>query len=245
MLARSERGPRLDVYTDAITCAPGTLDADNYAFVTGDKAKFTITAATLNVDAVDKSKEYGESDPALTYTLSGFKNGENATSAGVTGEADCSVDPAAGPEVGEFTDAITCAPGTLDADNYTFTTGDKGKLTITAATLNVDAVDKSKEYGESDPALTYTLSGFKNGENATSAGVTGDADCSLDPSAGPEVGGLADAITCAPGTLDADNYAFVTGDKGKLTITAATLNVDAVDKSKEYGRVRSGVDVTR
>ena len=122
---------------------------------------FDVAKATLSVDAVDKSKEYGESDPALTFTLSGFKNGEDETSAGVTGDADCSLDPSAGPDVDVYTDAITCAPGTLDADNYAFVTGDKAKFTITAATLNVDAVDNSKEYGESDPALTFTLSGFK------------------------------------------------------------------------------------
>ena len=28
-------------------------------------------------------------------------------------------------------------------------------------------------------------------------------------------------ITCAPGTLDADNYGFETGEAGELTITKA------------------------
>ena len=37
----------------------------------------------------------------------------------------------------------------------------------------VTANDKAKLYGAAVPALTYSLGGFVNGENATTAGVTG------------------------------------------------------------------------
>ena len=89
---------------------------------------------------------------------------------------------------------ITCTPGTLAADNYGFETGEAGELEITKATLSIDADDKSKDYGEPDPPFTYELSGFVNGEDEQSAGVTGEADCSRE--AGESVAASPYEITC-------------------------------------------------
>ena len=48
-----------------------------------------------------------------------------------------------------------------DSGNYTLTqptlSGD-----ITAAPLIVTAIDQTKVYGETDPSLTYTITGFVN-----------------------------------------------------------------------------------
>ncbi|MGZ2774946.1 MBG domain-containing protein, partial [Pseudomonas aeruginosa] len=41
-------------------------------------------------------------------------------------------------------------------------------LTITKALLNVIADAKTKVYGDADPALTYQVSGLKNGDTAGS-----------------------------------------------------------------------------
>src|SRR5207253_10566607 len=54
----TRRSSDLSPYT--ITCAPGTLSAANYNFVTGDTAHFTITKATLSVNAVADTKVYGD-----------------------------------------------------------------------------------------------------------------------------------------------------------------------------------------
>ena len=345
---------------------------------------FTIAKGTLAVNANDQSKQYGTPNPALTYTLSGFKNGEDRGSANVTGEASCSIDTAAGPAAGTYAGAISCAPGTLSAPNYGFQSGAKGTLTINKAdqgpidfpapaaktygdsdfdpgatassglpvtyssstpsvctivagkvhivgagectvvasqagnaNFNPQSLSRTftiakasqtisftapsgKTYGDPDfdpgatassglpvpyssstptvctivsgkvhivgagectvvasqagnadynpqslsrtftvakatlavnvdnvsapfgstPSLSYTLSGFKNGENRSSANVTGEASCSLDPAAGPAAGTYRDAISCTPGTLSAPNYGFQAGSGGNLTIEA-------------------------
>jgi hypothetical protein len=263
---------------------------------------FTIAKAPLSVDADSKGKQYGAADPTLTYGLHGFVNGETPGSANVSGGATCSVDPGAGPGVGSYPNAISCAPGTLSAANYSFQTGAGGTLTISqaeqtidfptvqgktygdgdfdpAATassglpvsyesqtpdvctvvsgmvhilsagdcsitasqtdegnfdpaqnvtqaftiakapLSIDADSQSKAYGDPDPALSYGLSGFVNGEDRGSANVNGDANCSIDPGAGPGAGSYPNAISCAPGTLSAPNYSFQTGSPGTLTIS--------------------------
>ncbi len=214
-------GTDVDDYT--IHAAYDGTTLDNSA----GSGTLTVTKAQLAVNAEPDSKEYGEADPTFGWNLSGFKNSENATSAGVTGEADCSRET--GQAVDSYT--ITCDPGTLDADNYSFATGDTAEFDITKAQLAVNAEPDSKEYGEADPTFGWNLSGFKNSENATSAGVTGEADCSR------ETGQAVDSytITCDPGTLDADNYSFATGDTAEFDITKAQLAVNAEPDSKEYG----------
>ena len=214
-----------------ITCAPGTLAAANYIFATGTTANFTITPATLSVNAVANTKEYGDADPAFSYTLSGFKFSENETSAGVTGSASCS--RTAGETVAGSPYTITCAPGTLAAANYIFAPGTTANFTITPATLNVNALANTKIYGDADPAFSYTLSGFKFSENEVSAGVTGVGNCSR--TAGEAVAGSPYTITCAPGTLAAANYIFATGATASFTINQRPATWTTDPASKTYG----------
>jgi hypothetical protein len=215
----------------AITCTAGSLVAPNYTFRTGSGAVFTIAPAQLSVDALAAGKTYGESNPALASKLTGFVNGEDATSAGVTGAASCSRTP--GGSVGGSPYAITCTPGSLTAGNYTFRAGSGSVFTIAPAQLSVDAVSAGKTYGENNPALASKLTGFVNGEDATSAGVTGAAACSR--AAGDSVAGSPYAITCTPGSLAAPNYTFQTGSSAHLTIAPAQLSVDAISDHKTYG----------
>jgi uncharacterized protein YaiE (UPF0345 family) len=199
----------------------------------------TIGRAPLSIDADGKSKEYGEPDPSpLTYALHGFKNGENETTAGVAGTASCSLSGSAGPNVGSYTNAITCGVGTLAAANYEFVTGDKGTLAITKAQLKVNGDDASTEYGDA-PVLKATLTGFKNNETKSSAGVTGVADCSVASGTSTHVGSYTDAVTCSSGTLAAANYKFDTGSKGRLDITKATLTINAQHASATLGAAPS------
>jgi hypothetical protein len=115
------------------------------------------------VTADNKSRAYGDANPTLTATLSGFKNGETLATSGVTGSASLSTTATvASPVPGPF--PITAAIGTLAAGNYSFTTFVSGNLTITKATLTVTAEDKSREYGDANPAFTSTYAGFKNSE---------------------------------------------------------------------------------
>ena len=63
-----------DVGTYTIT--PSAAADSNYtvSFVTAD---FTITVADLTVTAIDQTKVYGATDPSLSYTITGFVNGED------------------------------------------------------------------------------------------------------------------------------------------------------------------------
>lgn len=97
---------------------------------------FLIGPATLSVNAKNASTVFGQA-ASLSYDLSGFVNAEFPASAGVTGTANCTLAAGAGPDAGSYPAAITCAPGTLAAANYTFVTGSSGTLTITKAPQTV------------------------------------------------------------------------------------------------------------
>ncbi|MCS9133925.1 hemagglutinin, partial [Pseudomonas aeruginosa] len=118
----------------------------------------TITKALLNVIADAKTKVYGDADPSLTYQVSGLKNGDSAGSI-LTG----GLNRDAGENVGVY--GINQGGLVLTSGNYDLAY-QGSDLTITKALLNVFADAKSKQVGTADPALTYQVSGLKNGDSA-------------------------------------------------------------------------------
>src|SRR5207247_2535269 len=145
------RAPGENVGTYVIS--QGTLSAGSNYNILFTGANLTITARDLTVTADAKSKAYGDTDPALTYTHGALYNGDTNT------VFSGSLTRASGENAGTY--AIT--QGTLSAgSNYNIIfTG--ANLSITARDLTVTADAKSKAYGDSDPALTYTHGALYNG----------------------------------------------------------------------------------
>jgi len=101
--------------------------AGNYALTQPAGLTGDITAATLTVTANNLTRAAGAANPTLTYTISGYQNGENAGSAGVTGAPSLATD--ANPSSPEGSYTITCAVNNLAAPSYTFTPVN-GTLTV-------------------------------------------------------------------------------------------------------------------
>ncbi|MBG6482446.1 filamentous hemagglutinin N-terminal domain-containing protein [Pseudomonas aeruginosa] len=180
----------------------------------------TITKALLNVIADAKTKVYGDADPSLTYQVSGLKNGDSAGSI-LTG----GLNRAAGENVGVY--GINQGDLALNSGNYDLSY-QGNNLTITKALLNVIADAKTKVYGDADPALTYQVSGLKNGDTA-GAVLNGG---SLSRVAGENVGVY--GINQGGLALNSGNYEL-SYQGNNLTITKALLNVIADAKTKVYG----------
>ena len=209
-------------YTISATLAPAGV-LDNYD-ITYNTAGFTIDKKQLSVNAVADSKTYGASDPTFAWTYSGFAGTEDAVSAGITGNASCA--RTAGEAVAGSPYTITCAPGTLDAANYSFATGATANFTINKKDASVTPNDDSKTYGAADPAFTGTLTGFlaADGVSATYSRTAGET-----------VAGSPYTIsaTLAPaGVLG--NY-DITYNTASFMITARPVTVRAKDATKVYG----------
>ena len=123
------------------------------------------------------------------------------------------------------------AAGSYPADPWTFTdsTGNYNNQNGTVADnigkaeLTVTADNKTRVYGAPNPALTYQITGFVNGEILSTSGVTGTPVLSTTATTASDVGPY--PITTAIGTLAASNYSFALVN-GTLEITkAATTTV--------------------
>ncbi|UCS93781.1 gliding motility-associated C-terminal domain-containing protein [Echinicola marina] len=204
----------------------GTLDAGANYTIVYSIAEFEITKAALTVTAEDQSKVYGEADPSLTVSYSGFVNGDDESALGGT----LDVSRAAGEDVGTY--AITASGYT--SSNYTISYVD-GSLEITQAALTVTADDQSKVYGETDGALTVSYSGFVNSDDETALGGT----LNISRAAGEDVGTY--AITASGYT--SSNYTISYVD-GSFEITQAALTVTADDQSKVYGAADPALTVS-
>ncbi|MBG5694541.1 two-partner secretion system adhesin CdrA [Pseudomonas aeruginosa] len=180
----------------------------------------TITKALLNVIADARTKVYGDADPALTYQVSGLKNGDTAGAVLNGG----SLSRVAGENVGVY--GINQGGLALNSGNYDLSY-QGNNLTITKALLNVIADAKTKVYGDADPSLTYQVSGLKNGDSAGSI-LTGG----LNRAAGENVGVY--GINQGDLALNSGNY-DLSYQGNNLTITKALLNVIADAKTKVYG----------
>src|SRR5207245_2731475 len=90
---------------------------------------FTVQRAPLTVTADGESRMYGAHNPPLTATLSGFVLGEDASA--TYGAPNCTTTATSTSMVADY--PITCTAGTLQADNYAFTTFVDGTLRVLLA----------------------------------------------------------------------------------------------------------------
>jgi hypothetical protein len=189
-------------------------------------------APTITVTADDQSRLYGQANPTLTYSLSGFVDGD--TSAILTGAPTISTAATTTTGIGTYT--ITSALNTLaNSLGYALTTAN-GTLTIGRAHLTVTADNKSMTYGGGNPSFTDTITGFVNGENSGvvsgSASLTTNATTSGNGSY--NVGSGTWTITAAANNLAAANYDFAYAN-GTLTVGKAILTATADNQSRLYG----------
>ena len=271
--------------TLSVTFTP--TDTSDYNSVT-TTATINVLRVQLSVVAADKSMNYGSSVSALTDTITGFVNGDQAGVVSGSPGLSTSASGASHPgsyainvnvsglsatnysfaakngtlTIGRATPTITWAKPTditygtalgatqLDATttvpgsfvytpaagtvlsagagqtlSVTFTptdTSDYNSVTITAtinvsrAQLTVAAADKSMTYGSSVPALTDTITGFVNGDQA--GVISGTPGLSTSASGASNPGSY--AINVNVSGLSATNYSFA-AQSGTLTIGAA------------------------
>ena len=188
------------------TSCSGASDP-NYAiiYVNGMDA---VTPAPLTVTGSSATMTYGGVKPTITATVTGFQNGDGTSvlGSGLT----CSTAAGSTSPVGTY--SSTCS-GAADP-NYMITYAG-GTVRVGPATLTVTASNLTKQFGATNPPLTYVLSGFVNGQTLATSGVSGQAACTTTATTVSPAGSY--PITCTPGTLAAGNYAF-TFVSGTLTV---------------------------
>jgi hypothetical protein len=203
------------VGTYPITCS-GAVASSNYtiSYVAGT---LTITTAAITITAQDKTRQYGAPDPAFTFTTTGLVNGDSLTTS-----PTCTSTAIVTSGVGTY--PINCS-GAAASSNYTVSYV-AGTLTITTAAITITAQDKTRQYGASDPAFTFTTTGLANGDSLTTSPT-----CTSTAIVTSGVGTY--PINCS-GAIASSNYT-VSYVAGTLTITTANITITAQDKTRQYG----------
>src|SRR5262249_22307852 len=118
-------------------------------------ANFDITPKAASVTPDAASKTYGDLDPTLTGSLSGFLAGDNVTATySRTGGGTV----AGGP----YTISATLSPSSV-LSNYAITYN-TAHFTITPRAVSIAANSKAKTYGDANPSLDATITGAVNGD---------------------------------------------------------------------------------
>jgi hypothetical protein len=172
---------------------------------TSNNFVLSVQPAPLTVTENSFKRSYGATNPVLTGSITGLQAGDSITASFTTAATTNS-------PVGVYPIAFTLSdPGSRLGDYVVLT--NQGTLTVTQAVLVAKADDRSRAYGQPNPAFTISYQGFVNGESANVLDVL------------PSATALA-TNTSAPGTYPItatggsdDNYT-VSRVNGTLTITA-------------------------
>jgi hypothetical protein len=161
----------------------------------------------------------------LTHTVSASITGTgltidwyNASSSGtllLSGSTTSPTATAAGTYVYYAQTRSTCNSSNISATRTKIT------LTINKAALTVTADNKTVNYTDAKPTLTYTITGFVNGENTSVVSGAPVLSTSYTNTTLPSLSPLAISITA--GTLAAANYTFSSIVAGTLTINPANI----------------------
>ncbi len=216
-------------------CSTSSLDAGTHSFTaeysgttsgtpqfsasTSSALSHTVDKKQLTVTAADKSKMYGDGDPAFTFSYAGFVLGN--TAAVIDTAPTCTVSVA---HVNAGSYPIACSGG-VD-NNYSFSYVN-GTLTVDKAQLTVTADNKSKTYGAADPAFTFSYDGFVLGD--TGAAIDTAPTCTVSV-AHANAGSY--PIVCSGGVDNNYSFSYV---NGTLTVDPKAVTVTADDKTKTYG----------
>ena len=216
----------------------GTLAATSNYALTYTNGNLAVGTRPVTAIGDDKSRVYGDVNPALTYTAatgtsssgSGLVNGDSLSGAVTTGAGLTS-------NVGSY--AIT--QGTLAATSNYALTYTNGNLAVGTRPVTAIGDDKSRVYGDVNPALTYTAatgtsssgSGLVNGDSLSGAVTTGAGLTS-------NVGSY--AIT--QGTLAATSNYALTYTNGNLAVGTRPVTAIGDDKSRVYGDVNPALTYT-
>ncbi len=213
-------------YPTAFLGLIGAKAGDYSTTITGGSTTpgtLAVTPAPLAITVNNQSQVYGQTTPALTGTLVGLVNGDDVTAQyATTATASSNV------VAGGYPIVLTGVSGSKAAD-YTLVGSTAGTLTVTPAPLTVAAVNSTKLYGQADPTLTATYTGFVLGQNQSVLG--GTLALNTQANAASHFG----IYLITPSGLTSSNYSIQYAVAG-IAVTPAPLMITAPSLVAVYGQ---------
>ena len=210
----------------SLIISPGTLAADNYSLVM-QNGTLQVTPAVLTVIASDKQMTYGDPVSSTSYSITGLQNGETPA---VAFRGTPVLNPAVSTQSAPGTYQINVSIGSLTSINYKFLLL-AGKMSVVKAVLQVIPQNATRIYGGAEPKLSYSLSGFVNGDTAATRVNGAPVITSVIP-AGLGTGSF--PISASLGWLSSSYYTFQF-QTAVLSVTPATIVVTPKPGVMTYG----------
>ncbi len=244
-----------DIYAGSPSSNPTNLADDGSSlFLTATDATHSSRLWTLSGSS-SASVRVGSSLPNSTYGQSvSFTVAVSGAGPMPTGTVQFLVDGT------DFGSAVTLVSGSatsasttlLGAGNHTVEADYSGDANYPAgsgtytqvvnqAPLSIIPDNLTRAVGEANPPLTYTFTGFVNGDDATTAGITGSAHLATTATTSSPPGDYPITVIDI-GTLAAANYNFPSSDfgTGTLTVTPSGSTISIGDPGFEQVVVGSG-----
>ncbi|GAA3833628.1 MBG domain-containing protein [Nocardioides panacisoli] len=221
----------LGTYTiDGSTCSGGVLSNQSYTISGYSGGRLTVNRAALTVTAENKTRQYGDANPPLTYTVAGFVNGEGSSV--LSGSPNLSTNATTTSAPGDYTISVSKGSLTATANNYVVNTFVPGKLTVQQKQVTI-SVTGAQTYG-GPPTFTATtgVSGVTV-SNVTCAKLSDGTP--IAPTLAASGSYTIDGATCTGDVASGPNYTIGGWSGGKLTVNRAALTVTADDKTRQYG----------
>lgn len=200
---------------------------DNYNKATRTKS-IRINKANLLAIADNKTRFYGDNDPVLTISYTGFVNGDSKADLDV--KLYAKTHARINSQVGDYDIEVMQEENGNDEDRNYKITYRKGTLSIEKAPLAITANDKTRAYGDANPKFTFAYDGLKLGETASTALWTMPM-AMTDAKAASPVGEYPIYVSGA----EAMNY-DIRYEQGTLTVEKAILDVYVQDAERDYGQ---------
>jgi hypothetical protein len=206
-------------YTNGIVVSGASGSGLSNYSITYVPADLVMNKATLTVTPDAKTKTYGDANPVLTQTITGFVNGENLATSGVAGTVYANTAVTADTAVG--THVLVGNNVGYTASNYDFATAN-GAVVIARRGITVTADNTSRVYGSANPTFTYTVAADGTG---TSRGLHGaDSLAGLPTTVAVANTSVGTAAITQGGVTNANNSNYdITFVNGTMTINKARL----------------------
>lgn len=183
--------------------------------------EYKINKAPMTLSVNNVQREYGEPNPAFSCNITGWVNGENEQTIGITPSFDCEANQRS--NVGDYRILAS-----LEAPNYEITY-QYGTLSILKAQLTASVINSTKIYGSPNPQFVLSFSGLKNDETSPSWEVQ-----PIFNTVATERSSVGEYEVTASNGI-ATNYNISSYTTGVLSITKKDLTAKANDCERLYG----------
>ena len=203
-------------YPISFTLADPGSRLGNYSLTTNN-GTLTVSAANLLITAAGTNKVYGATLNPTEFMTTGLLNSDTVTNVSLSSAGSGTNAP-----VGSYAINAASALG-IGLTNYSIGYSN-GTLSVAQAPLTATADDKSRAYGQPNPAFTISITGFVNGEGTNVLNGLPLASTTATSTTAP--GNI--PITLAGGSDDNYSFSLVPGalsisPPGVITITTVEM----------------------